>query len=796
MPKGLPFSVDTFSPSSKRKRHHFLTHAHKDHTFGISSHFSYPIYSTHLTKSLVLLNYPQLDDSLFVGIETGESIVIDDPDGEFQVTAFDANHCPGAVMFLFEGSFGNILHTGDCRLTPECLQNLPEKYIGRKRKEPQCRFDYLFLDCTFGRFSRNLPSKHSAIHQEEILTSVSVTFGSKIYVDKATNPDFFQSLSVIAPEILSEDPTSRFRLFDGFPKLSERATVILAEAQSNFQHEPLIIRPSAMWYACEEERLETESRRKIRFNEAIKDQFGVWHVCYSMHSSSNELDWALKLLTPKRVVSTTPSCRAMELDYVRKHCLDSHVSSDDSLWKLLDIDMKACPPVNSPVKTVACPPMVEGPTQNCAEPVLKPIISSSYKKNMLTLSSPSKRPPVTLFGRARLSLQDPGFLPEEKSISTTTRDNPLCVVDEMKQVFVIQNTEEDSEKRLEMKAEAEGSELQCEKLATMETVEKRLENKLDAVDNILQSEEIGWDTYHECRYENKQVDESTVQSEKEISSKCCYTIGSSRGYSENFRKLYRSMYAPVPKPLPSLVELRNATKRDNPTENVAIEGRNINFSVNTRQGKIVPILKDCSIRIPSGQLWMLLGPNGCGKSTLLKILAGLLTPTNGTLFVRRPKSYVFQNPDHQVVMPTVEADVSFGLGRLNLTNSEVRSRVSKALDAVGMSEYLERPVQTLSGGQKQRVAIAGALAEACKVLLLDELTTFLDESDQATVRNLLEISGEVTALWVTHRLEELKYADGAVYMEDGRVIMDGDGARISKFIKAKQSSYINRINSS
>ncbi|XP_016723893.2 ABC transporter I family member 10 isoform X1 [Gossypium hirsutum] len=242
-----------------------------------------------------------------------------------------------------------------------------------------------------------------------------------------------------------------------------------------------------------------------------------------------------------------------------------------------------------------------------------------------------------------------------------------------------------------------------------------------------------------------------------------------------------------------------SSTRHNATESVAIEGRNINFSVNTRQGKIVPILKDCSIRIPSGQLWMLLGPNGCGKSTLLKILAGLLTPTNGALYVRRPKSYVFQNPDHQVVMPTVEADVAFGLGRLNLTNSEVRSRVSKALEAVGMSEYLQRPVQTLSGGQKQRVAIAGALAEACKVLLLDELTTFLDESDQMgvikAVQNLLDISGEVTALWVTHRLEELEYADGAVYMEDGRVIMHGDAASINKFIKAKQSSYINRINS-
>lgn len=66
----------------------------------------------------------------------------------------------GAVMFLFEGTFGNILHTGDCRLTPECLQKLPVKYLG-----PKTRFDYVFLDCTFGAFSSNMPSKHVAIRQ-------------------------------------------------------------------------------------------------------------------------------------------------------------------------------------------------------------------------------------------------------------------------------------------------------------------------------------------------------------------------------------------------------------------------------------------------------------------------------------------------------------------------------------------------------------------------------------------------------------------------------------------------------
>ncbi|KAB2603607.1 ABC transporter I family member 10 [Pyrus ussuriensis x Pyrus communis] len=239
--------------------------------------------------------------------------------------------------------------------------------------------------------------------------------------------------------------------------------------------------------------------------------------------------------------------------------------------------------------------------------------------------------------------------------------------------------------------------------------------------------------------------------------------------------------------------------RTNVTESIAIEGRNLSYSVAMRQGKTLPILRDCSLRIPSGQFWMLLGPNGCGKSTLLKILAGLLNPTIGSVHVKRPRSFVFQNPDHQVVMPTVEADVAFGLGKFNLTPDEVKSRVSKALDAVSMSKFMQRSVQTLSGGQKQRVAIAGALAEACKVLLLDELTTFLDENDQIgvikAVRNCLDSSGDVTALWVTHRLEELEYADGAVYMEDGRVKMHGNAADIMDFIKTRQSAYIKEINS-
>lgn len=225
---------------------------------------------------------------------------------------------------------------------------------------------------------------------------------------------------------------------------------------------------------------------------------------------------------------------------------------------------------------------------------------------------------------------------------------------------------------------------------------------------------------------------------------------------------------------------------------LAINARDLGLTVTGDRGDEVVVLKGCSLQIPEGELWMLLGPNGCGKSTLLKALTGLMRPNRGKLFIVGPRSFVFQNPDHQVVMPTAEADVAFGLGHLELTDEEVKSRVYTSLEAVGMQEYGQRPVQTLSGGQKQRVAIAGALAESSRVLLLDELTTFLDEADQMGVLEAVRsvVGGSVTALWVTHRLEELEYADGAVYMEDGRVVISGGVEDVKRYIH-KQQEHVN-----
>ena len=141
---------------------------------------------------------------------------------------------------------------------------------------------------------------------------------------------------------------------------------------------------------------------------------------------------------------------------------------------------------------------------------------------------------------------------------------------------------------------------------------------------------------------------------------------------------------------------------------------------------------------------MVIGLNGSGKSTLLRCLSGMppkSMTTSGSVHVAQPAAIVFQNPDHQVVMPTVLADVGFAMaladamiredGRDSL--HERRAKAERALEMVGMSEYADRPVSSLSGGQMQRVAIAGAVADAPRVLLCDELTTFLDKGDQQAV---------------------------------------------------------------
>ena len=217
-----------------------------------------------------------------------------------------------------------------------------------------------------------------------------------------------------------------------------------------------------------------------------------------------------------------------------------------------------------------------------------------------------------------------------------------------------------------------------------------------------------------------------------------------------------------------------------------IRVENIGFSWSTGAS----VLQNCSLQVPQGEFWMLLGNNGSGKSTLLSLLAGLLIPDVGTIVMPHKTGFVFQNPDHQLVMPTVGADIAFGLVDENLTQVETRQRVREALDAVNLLELERRPIHALSGGQKQRIAIAGAIARNCEAILFDEPTALLDPDTQlelvAQVKNLVKKRG-LTALWVTHRLEELDYCDGAFLLAGGEVVARGEPQALKAKLLAAES---------
>jgi len=184
-----------------------------------------------------------------------------------------------------------------------------------------------------------------------------------------------------------------------------------------------------------------------------------------------------------------------------------------------------------------------------------------------------------------------------------------------------------------------------------------------------------------------------------------------------------------------------------------------------------PALEHCDLEIARPGLWMLVGNNGSGKSTLLRLISGLLQADGGTVDTLLKPALVFQNPDHQLLLPSCGSDLQLGLPA-GLSAAERTARMERALQQVGLSGMEQRPIHTLSGGQKQRLAIAGALASRARLLLLDEPTALLDPDSQQDLLRLIrrlcsQGDAPITALWITHRLDELEWCDGAALVERG-----------------------------
>ena len=184
-------------------------------------------------------------------------------------------------------------------------------------------------------------------------------------------------------------------------------------------------------------------------------------------------------------------------------------------------------------------------------------------------------------------------------------------------------------------------------------------------------------------------------------------------------------------------------------------------------------LRACNLTVPGHGLWMLVGSNGSGKSTLFRLIAGLMEPQSGRISSPGRVAMVFQNPDHQLLLPSCGSDLMLGM-TAGKSQSQRMEAVAELLRRLGLNGLINRPIHTLSGGQKQRVAIAGALASEARLLLLDEPTALLDPESQRTVLNTVRelcqrSSDPITALWITHRLEELDLSSGAAQMTDGRI---------------------------
>jgi energy-coupling factor transport system ATP-binding protein len=193
-----------------------------------------------------------------------------------------------------------------------------------------------------------------------------------------------------------------------------------------------------------------------------------------------------------------------------------------------------------------------------------------------------------------------------------------------------------------------------------------------------------------------------------------------------------------------------------------------------------PILHDFSLAFRDGELTAILGPNGSGKTTVLKLLRGLLTPQSGEVWQSPDEKfrvgYVFQNPDYQLFAPQVWEEVAFGVRLLGLSSPEVERRVETALTHVNLLDRARDDPFSLTKGQRQCLAVAGVLALAPRVIILDEPTTGLDHREQRDLLGLvrkLHAQGH-TVIMVTHSMwAAATYARRLVVLLDGRVLLDG-----------------------
>lgn len=214
-------------------------------------------------------------------------------------------------------------------------------------------------------------------------------------------------------------------------------------------------------------------------------------------------------------------------------------------------------------------------------------------------------------------------------------------------------------------------------------------------------------------------------------------------------------------------------------------------------GTGVDALKNVNLTIREGEFYALLGPSGCGKTTLLRILGGFEKATSGEIWLEGKR--VDQLPPHErrfntvfqkyALFPhlSVWENVAFGLKVKKTPISEIRDKVEEALNLVKMNEFQKRSITTLSGGQQQRIALARALVNQPKILLLDEPLSALDHKLRTQMQvELLALQRrlKITFIFVTHDQDEaLSLADRVAILNAGNLEQVGSPQEVYEFPK-------------
>ena len=197
-----------------------------------------------------------------------------------------------------------------------------------------------------------------------------------------------------------------------------------------------------------------------------------------------------------------------------------------------------------------------------------------------------------------------------------------------------------------------------------------------------------------------------------------------------------------------------------------------------------------SLSIKKGDFVGILGHNGSGKSTLAKQLAALLKPSGGIIYVngmdtakdellfsiRKTAGMVFQNPDNQLIGNIVEEDIAFGPENMGIPREEIEERITRALEATGMSAYREHSPNALSGGQKQKIAISGVLSMEPECIIFDEPTAMIDpEGRKEVLKAIYDLNRlkHITIIYITHFLDEVSKADYLYVMKQGAITLEG-----------------------